>query len=234
MKPPRVAKLRYVAAAAGLSIATISRYQNSKLELPPATVAKIERAISRLGYQPNPHARRLSLGRSDSIGLVLPDIANPFFARLAAAVEQAADDAGLSLVLSASLNRPRRELAYLQQMRLNHLDGLIFVTNHGDDGQLAKALNQTRGVVLMDEDVSGTKVGKVFCENEVGGFLAGRHLIENGHRVLAYVGGPADLMSGAERAEGFRRAAREGGSSIRVVAEMFGAYNAAHGAAAAG
>jgi LacI family transcriptional regulator len=227
-----VAKLRDVAAAAGLSAATVSRHQNGTIVLPPATVARIEEAIRTLGYQPNPHARRLSLGRSDSIGLVVPDIANPFFARLAAAVEQAADAVGLSVVLNATLNQPRRELAYLQRMRLNHLDGLIFITNHGDDGQLVKAINAAKGVVLMDEDVPKARGHKVFCDNAHGGFLAGRHLIENGHRDLVYVGGPADLMSAVERLQGFRQAVQEA-APARVLAELFGPYSAAHGRAAA-
>jgi LacI family transcriptional regulator len=233
MRPRRVAKLKDVAAAAGVSVATISRYQNGKLALPPTTEARIAKAIQTLGYQPNPHARRLSLGRSDTVGLVLPDIANPFFARLAAAVEHAADAAGLAVVLLATLNRRHRELSYLQQMRLNHLDGLIFVTNHGDDGQLARAINAAPGVVLVDEDVRGTQGAKVFCDNECGGFLAGKHLIENGHRNLVYVGGPADLMSSIERAQGFRRAAQSAGPSVRILAELLGAYGAAHGRAAA-
>lgn len=229
----QVARLKDVAIAAGVSVATISRYQNNRLALPPATVARIEQAIRTLGYKPNPHARRLSLGRSDAIGLVLPDIANPFFAQLVGAVEREADALGLELVLSATLNRLHRELAYIERMRLNHLDGLIFVTNHCDDGQLARAISTTPGVVLVDEDVPATGCAKVFCDNELGGFLAGRHLVENGHRQLAYVGGPADLMSGAERARGFRRAAREADPPARILAELSGSYSAAHGRAAA-
>jgi LacI family transcriptional regulator len=229
----RVAKLKDVAAAARVSVAAISRYQNNRLTLPPATVERIEQAIRALDYRPNPHARRLSLGRADAIGLVLPDIANPFFAQLAAAVEQAADAAGLEVVLSATMNRPRRELAYVERMRSNHLDGLIFVTNHGDDGQLARAINATRGVVLMDEDVRATGASKVFCDNELGGLLAGQHLVEHGHKALVYIGGPADLMSGIERAQGFRRAAGSGGPSVRILAELFGTYSVAHGRAAA-
>jgi LacI family transcriptional regulator len=232
-KRPKVAKLKDVAAAAEVSVATISRYQNNSLALPPATVERIENAIRALDYRPNPHARRLSLGRSDAIGLVLPDIANPFFAHLSAAVEQAAAAAGLEVLLSATLNSPRRELAYIERMRRNHLDGLIFVTNHADSGELARAINATGRVVLADEDVQGTLGAKVFCDNEGGGFLAGQHLTLFGHRRLAFVGGPNDLMSGVERAKGFRRAAREAQPSARIVTELFGAYGIAHGRAAA-
>ncbi|HUA76943.1 MAG TPA: LacI family DNA-binding transcriptional regulator, partial [Acetobacteraceae bacterium] len=157
------ARIRDVAAAAAVSPAAVSRYLNGTLTLTRETAERIERAVRRLDYRPNPHARRLSLGRSETIGLVLPDIANPFFARLAAAIEEAADRARLGLVLSATLNRQGRELDYIERMRSNHVDGLIFVTNHTDDGTLRRALNAAPGVILIDEDVPGAAVPKVFC-----------------------------------------------------------------------
>jgi LacI family transcriptional regulator len=231
--PKRVAKLKDVAAAAGVSVATISRYQNKKLALPPDTIERIEQAIEALDYRPNPHARRLSIGRSEAIGLVVPDIASPFFAHFAASVESAADAVGLEVVLTATLNSLRRELTYLERMRRNHLDGLIFVTNHADDGVLAREINATGKIVLADEDISGTRCPKVFCDNEEGGFLAGQHLAFFGHRNLAFVGGPSDLMSGEERARGFRRAATAAGAPVNISSQMFGAYGVAHGRASA-
>jgi LacI family transcriptional regulator len=229
----RTARLRDVAEAAGVSVAAVSRYLNGTLHLPPATAARIDRAIRTLDYRPNPHARRLSRGRSDVIGLVLPDIANPFFAHLAASVEEAADAAGLELTLAATLNRPEREHLYLERMRRNHVDGLIFITNHGDDGTLARIINQTQGVVLVDEDVRGAHGPKVFCDNEQGGWLAARHLLEAGHRDLACIAGPADMMSGELRLAGFRRAVQEAGPPARILAVLPGPYSAAHGRAAA-
>ena len=227
------ATLKDVAEAAAVSIATVSRYQNNKLALPPTTAERIEKAIRALDYRPNAHARRLSLGRSDVIGLVLPDIANPFFAHLAASVERAASAVGLEVMLMATLNSPQREIAYLERVRRNHLDGLIFVTNHKGTDTLATAINTSGRVVLADEDVDDVHCAKVFCDNELGGFLAGQHLTMFGHRRLAFVGGPSDLMSGIERANGFRRAARVAGRSVKIVSEQFGDYGTAHGRAAA-
>ncbi len=83
--------LKDVAKAAGVSVPTVSRFLNGSLRLPEPTARRIEAAIGALNYRPNPHARRLSLGRSDTIGLVVPDIANPFFAQFVAAVEAEAD-----------------------------------------------------------------------------------------------------------------------------------------------
>jgi LacI family transcriptional regulator len=152
-------------------------------------------------------ARGLSLGRTDTIGLVVPEIANPFFAHLAAAVEQAAEAEGLGLLLCATLNRLDRELDYLERLRGHQVDGLIFLTNHGDDGTLASRIGALRGIVLIDEDVAGTTVPKLFCDNVQGGWLAGRHLTEAGHRSLGFVGGPEGLMSTTERLHGLRQAA---------------------------
>ena len=130
----KTAGLKDVAAAAGVSVTTVSRLLNGSLALPDETRKRIEDAIRKLNYRPNPHARRLSRGRSDAIGLVVPDIANPFFATLVAAVEEEADRSGLAVSLFATLNRSDREVAYLELIERKHVDGLIFVTNHADDG----------------------------------------------------------------------------------------------------
>jgi LacI family transcriptional regulator len=204
-----VASLRDVAKAAGVSVTTVSRFLNGTLDLPDRTRTAVEAAIHQLNYQPNPHARRLSRGRSDTIGLVIPDIATPFFGTLVAAVEAEADRRGLGLTLHATLNRRERELSYLQAVRRNQVDGLIFVTNHPDDGSLAAAINASSKVVVLDEDVAGTSVPKLFCDNEQGGYLAGRHLAEAGHREVLFIGGVDAMLSGARRFNGFQRAMAE-------------------------
>jgi LacI family transcriptional regulator len=225
---PKVATLKHVAHAAGVSVATVSRHLNGSLRLPADTVERIDKAIHELNYRPNPHARSLSLGRSETIGLILPDIGNPFFAQLAASIEAAADAHGLGLVLFATLNRSDRELAYIERLWRSRVDGLLFVTNHGDDGALATAINQVEGIVLLDEDVGGAAVPKVFCDNEHGGFLAARHLTEAGHRRIAFIGGPREVLSASERAAGFRRAVAADGQGDPTD-EIYGTYTAEHG-----
>ena len=223
-------KLGDVAKAAKLSSAAVSRYLNGSLRLPPETARRIDAAVKDLDYRPHPHARSLSRGKSDTIGLLLPDIANPFFARLAAAIEAAADARGLGVMLCTSLNKPHREIDYLAQLRRNLVDGVLLATNHPDGGALARAVNEAASVVLVDEDIEGTDVFKVFCDNEGGGALAARHLLSFGHLQFAYVGGPHGLMSARARGAGFAASVREGGG--RIVAECFGDYSRAHGEAA--
>ncbi|MCU0908278.1 MAG: LacI family transcriptional regulator [Rhodobacteraceae bacterium] len=224
--------LKEVARAAGVSVTTVSRFINGSLDLPDRTREQVERAIRDLNYVPNPHARRLSLGRSDTIGLVVPDIATPFFATLVAAVEAEADRRGLALALHATLNRAGRETGYLAAIQRNHVDGIIFVTNHPDDGTLADAINRSGRVVVLDEDVPGTAVPKLFCDNDMGGYLAGLHLARAGHRRVLFVGEGDAMLSGARRHAGFVRAMSEvWGDGARIV-RLSGEYSVAFGRAA--
>lgn len=199
MAQKRATSLKDVAQAAGVSVATVSRLLNGSLELPAETKARIDTAIRELNYVPNPHARRLSRGRSDTIGLVVPDIGNPFFGMLVAAVEEAADQQGLAVSLFATLNRTGRELSYLRLLARNHVDGLVFITNHPETNELADLINATGKVVVVDEDVPGAQVPKLFCDNFQGGRLAGEHLADHGHHRVLYVGGPDDMLSTQRR-----------------------------------
>ncbi|MBB3396420.1 MULTISPECIES: LacI family DNA-binding transcriptional regulator [unclassified Rhizobium] len=217
MSNRRATSLKDVADAAGVSVATVSRLLNGSLQLPPETKQRIDSAIQALKYEPNPHARRLSRGRSDTIGLVVPDIANPFFATLVSAVEEEADKRGLALSLHATLNRPGREISYVTALGRNHVDGLLFITNHPDNGELASLINQTGKVVIVDEDVPNAVVPKLFSDNEMGGYLAGRHLADHGHRRVVYIGGPQAMISTLRRSEGLERALRERGEPFEVL-----------------
>ncbi|BCH57112.1 LacI family transcriptional regulator (plasmid) [Agrobacterium vitis] len=233
MVKERVTGLKDVAAAAGVSVTTVSRMLNGSLDLPGETRKRIEDAIVALKYQPNPHARRLSRGRSDTIGLVVPDIANPFFATLVAAVEEEADLRGLALSLYATLNRPGREMAYLSLLERNHVDGLIFITNHPDQGELAAIINRTGKVVVVDEDVPDATVPKLFCDNQQGGELAGQHLAGFGHRHVLYIGGPDVMISTERRFIGFEAAMRAKHGENAVIERYCGDYTAEFGRQAA-
>ncbi len=230
----KLSSMKDVAKAAGVSVATVSRYLNRSLTLPASTAQRIEAAIAKLDYRRNPHARRLSLGRTDVIGLVVPDIANPFFATLAASVEEAADSFDLGVALCSSLNRPGRELKYLDQLRRNEVDGLIFVTNHNDrDGSLAREINLVSRVVVLDEDVPGVDVPKVFCDNVAAGRLAAEHFLGMGHRAIAFLGSATDMVSTKGRMGGLAAALRESGADGAINFTRHGDYTTEFGRAAA-
>jgi LacI family transcriptional regulator len=214
------ASLKDVAKQAGLSPAAVSRHMNGTLELPPETRARIERAVRQLGYRPNPHARRLSLGRSDTITLIVPDIANPFFATLAASVERTAADRGMIVQLHATSNVEAREIALLELAADSRADGVVFCTNRRPGPDVAAAMAALPRVVVVDEAVPGAHAPQLYADNAQGGYLAGRHLAAWGHRRVAYVGGAQALNSTRLRAEGLERGLREGSGGHAVAVRI--------------
>jgi LacI family transcriptional regulator, galactose operon repressor len=206
----RKATIADVARLAGVSPAAVSRCLNGSIQLPPATGERIRSAAAELKYQPHAQARRLSRGKADAIGIIVPDIANPFFALLAGEAERVAVTAGYDVVIWSSRNQIDRELACFDRLSAGYIDGLLLITNHEDDGRLAERVAAAPGrVVVVDENVHNTDTPKIFVENERGGYLATRHLVDHGHRRIAHIGGPKGVMSANERAAGWRRALAE-------------------------
>ena len=228
-----MATIHDVAQSAGVSPTTVSRYLNNRIELPAPTAARIDAAISELGYRPNLLARRLSTGKSEAIALVTPEIANPFFAALAAAVEDEAERHGYAVFMSSTRGDVTREIASLRRLNDRHVDGLILMTNRPDDGTLAVLIEPGSPVVLVDEDLPGVEVPRIFVENAEGTYLATSHLIAKGHRAIAMIGGPDGLMSVSERRQGFERAMREHGLAAPPERLLLGSYTREFGRSAA-
>jgi LacI family transcriptional regulator len=206
----RKATIGDVAKRAQVSPTAVSRWLNGGLELPETTGARIRAAVKDLDYQPHAQARRLSKGKAEAIGIVVPDISNAFFALLAGEAERLAVASGFDVVIWSSRNRIERELACFDRLRAGYIDGLLLITNHEDDGRLAERIKAMPGrVVIIDEDVVGGVAPAFFVENEFGGYEATRHLIQHGHRRIAHIGGPKGVMSAIERAKGWRRALAE-------------------------
>jgi LacI family transcriptional regulator len=210
-----MATIHDVAQDAGVSPTTVSRYLNNRIELPATTSARIDAAIRKLDYRPNLLAKRLSTGKSQAVGLVTPEIREPFFAELASAFEDEADRHGYTVFMSSTRSNRDREIACLERLHDRHVDGLLMMTNTPDDGTLAKLIGTRRNVVLVDEDIPGVNVPRIFVENEQGAHAATRHLIEAGHSRIAYLGGPRGLLTVGERQAGFARAMAEAGLQIR-------------------
>jgi len=225
----RVTTIRDVAKAAKLSPTAVSRYLNGDIVLPKASASRIDRAVRELSYQPNRLARNLSLGQSKMIGLIIPDISNPFFATLACAVEEIAFKAGYGVLLCNTQNDRAREFSYLKLLSNRQLDGILFLTNQAENPELAEILQRNRNVVLIDEDVPGVSAPRIFSENRAGGYLATRHLLENGHERIAFIGGPKNLLSTPESFTGFENALQERGLKPITQLVRFGPYTSDFG-----
>jgi LacI family transcriptional regulator len=220
-----MATLSDVAERAGVSPTLVSRYLNNRIELPPSTRERIDAAIVGLDYRPNLLGKRLSTGKAEAISLVTSEIANPFFAELAAAIEAEAERHGYAVYISSTRGDRAREVDAIRRLQDQHVDGLIMMTNHPDDGTLAALLSGQKNIVLVDEDIPRVAVPRIFAENENGAWLAASHLIEAGHRDIALIGGPAGLLSVRERLAGFRQAMRENGIAVRPEWVLLGDYS---------
>ena len=210
-----MATIHDVAQDAGVSPTTVSRYLNNRIELPPSTAGRIDAAIAKLDYRPNLLAKRLSTGKTEAVGLVTPEIREPFFTELASAFEDEADRHGYTVFMSSTRSDREREIASLERLHDRHVDGLLMMTNTADDGTLAALIGKRKNVVLIDEDIPGVAVPRVFVENEIGAYKATRYLIDAGHEKIGYIGGPGGLYSVEQRRAGYLRAMKEAGLKVR-------------------
>jgi LacI family transcriptional regulator len=228
------ATLRDVARQAGVASSTISRYLNGGLQLPTQTGNRVRAAIAQLNYRPNVLARSLQSGRSYILGLIVPDLANPFFACVAEAAAAAAYRETYSILLCATGNDPEREAHYVNLLTAGQLDGLIYLGAHRRNLTLEMIRRKELPVVIVDEEVEGVAGGRVFVENRRGGYLATAHLLHLGHRDIAFIGGEADLLTTVERRRGYEEALRERGLNPRSERIILGEYSTQFGARATG
>jgi len=206
--------IREVAREAGVSIATVSHALSGKRPVSERTRSKIAREADRLGYRPNAIAAAMTTGRTQTLGVVVPDIANPFFGELLGAVERAAAAQGYSMIASSSELDPDLEARSVRTLVDRRVDALIHLA--GSDkpnpalGEVAAA---GVAIVCLDEELPNLPDGSslLTVDNEAGGALAARHLCDLGHRELGMIGGPEGLPTARARLAGFRRAALEVG-----------------------
>ena len=164
-----------------------------------------------LGYQPNVLARSLRRGVTHTIGIILPDSANPYFAEVVRGIEDTSFEQGYSVILCNSDNDLDKEHHYTNVLVEKQVDGIIFVAA-GLSEENIKNL-QKRGVpsVLVDRQVPGVEIDSVFADNQAGGFLATNYLLALGHTAIACIGGPRGVRSSSERIAGYRQALEAAG-----------------------
>ena len=194
-----------VARAAGVSLGTVSNALNRPERVKPETLERVHNAIATLGFVRNEAARQLRAGRSRSIGLVVLDVANPFFTDICEGVEEAAADAGLAVLLCNSNEDPTREKRYLNLLEELRAYGVLLTPVLNTNRQVKEMQRRGVPVVLVDRGSSRTQCS-VSVDDVSGGELATRHLLERGHQRIAYAGGPLQLTQVADRLRGARAA----------------------------
>jgi LacI family transcriptional regulator len=197
--------MRDVAAAADVGLMTVSRVVNGEPGVLPETAARVERAIRQLGYQRNDMARQLR--RKDqltqTIGLLVDDLANPFFAALARAVEDAARRRSFVVLIGSSNDSLRREREVISAFLSRRVDGLMIVPVAGSHRFLRSQQELGLKVVCADRPADNLEADTVLVDNRHGAREAVTHLLGQGHRRIAYLGDREDIWSMQERYAGF-------------------------------
>ena len=199
--------LKDVAKAAGVSSATVSRYLTGHARLSDETRLDVERAIRELNYRPNRVARRLQAtgGRSGLLGLVIPDMRNPFFTDIGHGVEDAVRQHGYTVILGHSNDSAEREARYLDLFHAEHVDGIVLPTVRSARATIDDLSRGDIPVVCVDRKTAA-EVDTVVSDNVRGARLATEHLLALGHRRIGFVGGLPEISTTRERLDGYREA----------------------------
>jgi DNA-binding LacI/PurR family transcriptional regulator len=205
--------MRDVARVAGVSLMTVSRVVNREPGVQPETAAKVERAIRQLGYHRNDAARQLRRYSepTQTIGLLVDDIANPFFATLARAVEDAARLHSCVVLIGSSNDSLAREREVIAAFCARRVDGVILVPAAGNHRFLRAQQELGVKVVCVDRPAANLEVDTVLVDNRHGAYAAVRHLIRHGHHRIGYLGDREDIWAVRERYAGFIEALAEQG-----------------------
>jgi LacI family transcriptional regulator len=224
--------IKEVAQRAGVSVGTVSNVLNRPELVAPTTRKRVHRVIRELNFVRNESARQLRAGRSRTIGLIVLDVGNPFFTDVARGVEAAAEEAGLALMLASSDDQPAKEARYLSLFEEQRVQGVLITPVDITDARLAAIRRRGTPIVLVDQTSSSRGQCSVGVNDELGGRLAVEHLLAQGHKRLAFVGGPVTLHQVRNRLAG-AQAAVDAAGKASLIELPTPALNVAGGRAAA-
>jgi LacI family transcriptional regulator len=204
-----------VARVAGVSLKTVSRVVNDEAGVRGATAERVQEAIEALGFRRNDAARALRSGQvSRTLGLVIEDIANPFYSGIMRGVEQVAREHGLLVIAGSSDETAERERELVLALCERRVDGLIVVPASGDHSYLLPEMRLGVHAVFLDRPPSRIAADTVLLDNEGGAYAATEHLLAHGHRRIATVGDTPTLFTAAQRLAGYRRALERHGVTV--------------------
>ena len=206
-----MATIKDVAERAGVSITTVSHVLNQTRFVSEELRASVLAAMEELNYRPNVLARGLRRGETKTLGLVVPDNSNPFFAEIARIVEDVGFASGHSVILCNSDGQAEKEAAYIDVLIAKQVDGVIFIAAGSDPQHLEELTVAGIPVVVADREIPQDLADVVLVDNEQGGYEATRYLLDLGHRRIACIAGPSHLTPSADRVRGYHRALAEAG-----------------------
>ncbi len=198
--------IKDIAEETGFSYATVSRALNNKYGVKPRTRDKIMAVARTRGYTPNAIARGLVMKQTQSIGLIIPDIRNPFFPEVASGVEDGAREQGYSVFLCNTNYESEREAHYLQLLVEKRVDGIILTSGFQASPPADTSPLGVTPIVSLCSRFEQVNNSFVVIDNERGGFLATRHLIEQGYQTIGFIGTQSDGVPESQRFKGYRQA----------------------------
>jgi len=200
--------MKRIAGELGVSITTVSKVLNHHADISEATRNRVLAKVEELGYQRNAVARSLTLRRTHTLGIVIPDLMHSFFVEVVAGIEPVASARGFGLLLCSSGEDPRKERGELELLRGRQVDGVVIASAHasGNTDMLKQLTRHGTGLVMIDrDDHPSVKCHRVVTDDEQVGVLATSHLIDAGRRAIAHVAGPA-IVHARRRERGWRAA----------------------------
>ncbi|MFG6197623.1 LacI family DNA-binding transcriptional regulator [Nonomuraea sp. JJY05] len=224
-----MARIKDVAAQAGVSVATVSRVLNDNPSVTEETRNRVHDAMAALNYRPNAVARSLRTEATRTLGLIIGDILNPFFAELARAVEDEAREAGYTVIIGNADERADQQDHYVRTLLERRVDGLLICPTAEVTPLVEEVSQGERPLVFLDRTLIGVEVPSVRADGSTAIAELVAHLRALGHRRIAFVSGPSTLSTGRERAEAFLRAAAEHGLEVPPEYVRFGDFRAGSG-----
>lgn len=188
---------------------TVSRVVRGKGDVSELTRQRVLEAVDRLGYRPSSIARSLATQKTGTLGLVVPDVTNSFFAEITLSVETAAYSQGYNVFLCNAGEDPQRELDLLDSLEEKRVDGIILCSSRLDETELGEVVDRSPGVVLINRRWDPAVARSVLVDHESGAAQATQHLLAGGHRHIGFVAGPATSRGSQQREDGYRKALAE-------------------------
>jgi len=212
----KIVKLRTVAEKAGVSIATVSRVINAHPDVKANTRLAVQNAIRVTGYRPNRVAQRLrSTTKSRKlIGLLIPDIENPFYVDIIRGIEDVAYQHGSAVVIGNFSQDQKREKMYIDLLKSEFVDGFIVAPTSSNDKYVEELIKEGWAVVCIDRGLTKTDADTVKSDNETGAYRATEHLIKLGHKRIAFISGDPSIQTTLERIQGYKTAMKKYGIEI--------------------
>lgn len=198
-----------VAEEAEVSPATVSRVLNDTVPVSSEKEEKVKNAVEKLDYKPNKFAHALRKQRSDIIGVVVPDVSNPYFATLIRGAETYLHKTDKSALICDTNSKTEQEGEYVNTLLRERVDGVILVSSGDDSRQLEALLENDIPLVAADRAPHLNNISKVLAHNSHGGELATHHLIEKGYKSFGFVKGPTGVSTAVSRYEGFKKVISE-------------------------